>query len=333
MLGIACESLHTITVKISLSLAINPYDHVRDLLDGAVRVEGIDLLPLELPIEEIFFRFTKFREWHASEMSFGKVVSLLSQPDPGIIAIPVFLSRVFRHSAIYLRQDSGIRKPKDLEGRRVGIPEWAQTAGIYVRGLLQHEYGVDLARIAWHQAGVRQPGRIEKVELKLAQGVTIKPVPERSLTQMLAAGELDAVISAREVPGERLFPDFRNAESEYFRKTRIYPIMHVVVLRRDVYERDRWIAMNLYRAFYEAKQRSLERVSEFGLSHLPLPWVPDHAAQWRALAGDDFWPYGVEPNRPTLEAFVQYAHEQGVCHRKLSVDEMFAPETRESFKI
>jgi 4,5-dihydroxyphthalate decarboxylase len=310
-----------------------PYEHVRDVLSGVVRVEGIDLLPLELPIEEIFFRFTKFREWDASEMSFGKVVSLLSEPEPQIIALPVFLSRVFRHSAIYLPPNSPIKTPQDLHGKRVGIPEWAQTAGIYVRGMLAHEYGVDLARIQWFQAGVRQPGRIEKVQLKLPSGVTIKPVPERSLVELLERRELDAVMSAREVPGERLFADYRSAEREYFRKTRIYPIMHVLVLRREVYERDRWIAMNLYRAFLEAKNRSLERINEFGLSHVPLPWVPNHAREWLSLAGNDFWPYGIEPNRPTLEAFVQYAYEQGVAKRKLSVEEMFAPETLESAKI
>src|SRR5881392_2287481 len=179
--------MHTITVTLPLSLAINAYDHVRDL-----RPQGIDLLVLELPIEEIFFRFTKFREWQASEMSFGKAVSLMSEERPDIVAIPVFPSRVFRHSAIYLGRDSSIRKPKELEGKRVGIPEWAQTAGIYVRGMLQHEYGVDLAAIDWRQAGVREPGRIEKVELKLPKGVKIVALPERSLSEMLAAGDLDA---------------------------------------------------------------------------------------------------------------------------------------------
>lgn len=315
-------------MNLALSLAINPYDHVRDL-----HPRGIDLVLLHLPIEEIFFRFTRFREWDASEMSFGKVAALMSQDDPGIVVVPVFLSRVFRHSAIYLGKNSPIKKPKDLEGRRVGIPEWAQTAGIYVRGMLQHEYGVDLRRIAWFQAGVHQPGRIEKVELKLPAGLSITAAADRSLSQMLAKGELDAVISARALDAPRLFEDYRALEGEYFRKTRIYPIMHVLVLRKDVYERDRWIAMNLLKAFEEAKNRSLERVTELGLSHVPLPWLPDHARQWRELAGEDFWPYGLEANRPTLEAFLQYAHEQGVSQRKVSLDQLFVPETRESFKI
>jgi 4,5-dihydroxyphthalate decarboxylase len=315
-------------MNLPLSLALNPYDHVRDL-----RPQGIDLVTLELPIEEIFFRFTKFREWDVSEMSFGKVVSMMSEERPEIIALPVFLSRVFRHSAIYLGKNSNLRTPKDLEGRRVGIPEWAQTAGIYVRGMLAREYGVDLARISWFQAGLREPGRVEKVELKLPQGVKIAALPNRTLVEMLAKGELDAVISARALDAPRLFEGYRVAEAEYWRKTRIFPIMHVLVLRREVYERDRWIAMNLLKAFEEAKRASLARVSEFGLSHLPLPWVPDHVRQWREVAGEDFWPYGVAPNRPTLEAFLQYGFEQGVCRRGLSVEELFAPETLQSFKI
>lgn len=315
-------------MNLQLSLAINPYDHVRDL-----RPKGIELTLLELPIEEIFFRFTKFQEWHASEMSFGKVASLASRDDSPIVVLPVFLSRVFRHSAIYIGRNSSIRTPKDLEGKRVGIPEWAQTAGIYVRGTLQHEYGVDLARIQWFQAGVNQPGRVEKVALKLPAGVSIKPVPDKSLSQMIASGELDAVISARAVDAPRLFPNYREVEREYFASTRIYPIMHVLVLRKDVYERDRWVARNLMDAFEEAKNRSMERVSEFGLSHLPMPWVPDHARQWRSLAGEDFWPYGIEPNRPTLSAYLQYAYEQGVATRALKLDELFVPETREKFKI
>ena len=320
-------------MTISLSLALNNYDHVRDVLSGNVRADGIDLLPLELPIEEIFYRFTKFREWDVSEMSFGKVVSLMSEERPEIVAIPVFVSRVFRHSAIYLRQGAGIQKPKDLEGKRVGLPEWAQTAGIYVRGMLAHGYGVDLARIQWFQAGVREPGRVEKVELKLPAGVKIERKPDKTLVGMLAAGELDAVMSAREIPAPRLWPDYRAAETEYWKKTRIFPIMHVLVLKREVYERDRWIAMNLFKAFDEARRRSMARVREFGLSHLPVAWMPDHTKQWIALAGDDFWPYGIEPNRPTLEAFFRYAYEQGVAKKHLRMEDVFAPETREQFRI
>jgi 4,5-dihydroxyphthalate decarboxylase len=325
-------------MNIQLSLAIGGYDHVRDLLDGKVRAPGITLIPFELPIEEVTFRFTRFAEWDVSELSFGKTVALLSQDNPQIVPLPVFPSRVFRHSAIYVGDNGKITTPKDLEGRRVGIPEWAQTAGIYVRGLLQDEYGVDLRAVDWYQAGVRQPGRTEKVALKLPKGLRLTPVADKSLSEMLRSGELDAVISAREPAEggrqfERMFPDYQALELAYFKKTRIFPIMHVVVLRRSTYERDRWIAMNLVQAFEAAKQRSLARTTELGVSHTPLPWVADHAARWRSLAGEDFWPYGVEANRPTLDAYLHYAFEQGVCHRRLTVDELFAPETREQAKI
>lgn len=315
-------------MNLPLTLAIHPYDHARNL-----RPLGIDLAVLDLPIEEIFFRFTKFREWDASEMSFAKTVSLMSQPSPDIMPIPVFPSRVFRHSAIYIATRSGIQTPKDLEGRKVGIPEWAQTAGIYVRGLLQHEYGVDLARIKWHQAGVHQPGRIEKVELRLPAGLHITPVPDKSLAQMLSSGELDAAISARDPGGKRLFENSQDIEEAYFRRTGIYPIMHVIVLRREVYQRDRWIAMNLFKAFEQAKRQSTQRLVDIGLSHVPMPWQAEHARRWREMAGEDFWPYGIEPNRRTLEPFLQYAFEQGVAQRQLKPEELFAPETRESFKI
>ena len=314
-------------MNLRLSAALGPYDHVRGL-----RPQGIDLFLLELPIEEIFFRFTKFREWDCSEMSFGKVISLMAEERPEIIALPVFVSRVFRHSAIYVSNPK-IRTPKDLEGKRVGIPEWAQTAGIYVRGLLQHEYGVDLASIDWRQAGVREPGRVEKIQLRLPPGVRVQAMPEHTLAGMLAAGELDAAISARDPGGKRLFSNSRELEADYYRKTGIFPIMHVVVLRREAYERDRWIAMNLFKAFEEAKQRSLARVADIGASQVPVAWVADHARQWQALAGDDFWPYGLEANRRTLDAFLQYGHEQGVCKRRLKVEELFAPETLERAKI
>jgi len=311
-----------------LSLAVGAYDHVRDL-----RPRGIALNQITLRIEEIFFRFTKFREWDASEMSFGKVVALMADPDPQIIALPVFVSRVFRHSAIYLRKGSGITRPKDLEGRRVGVPEWAQTATIYVRGMLAHEYGVDLASIDWVQAGVHEAGRLEKVKLHLPPGLRVTPARDRSLADMLAKGDLDAVISARDPGGERLFPDYPAQELAYYRKTRIFPIMHTVVLRRDVYERDRWVAMNLLQAFEEAKQRGVERAAEIGASAVPVPWVADHTRRWQEVAGEDFWPYGVQPNRPTLEAFLQYSFEQGICARRLQVEELFAPETLERAKI
>lgn len=327
--------------KIPISLAVGDYDHVRDLLDGTVRVEGVDLTVLRLPSEEITYRFVRNREWDVSKTSFGNVVSLASQDDRGLVAIPVFPSRVFRHSSIYLRAQAGITRPEQLEGRNIGMPEWAQTAGIYARGLLAHEYGVNLKSIHWHQGGVNQAGRGEKVALNLPEGMRYTVVAHRSLSEMLLAGDLDAVISARppacHVQGDarvrRLFEDYRPVELQYWKRTGIYPIMNVIAMRREVYERHRWLAMNLFKAFEEAKNRSRARILDTTASYYPVPWMAENTAISRELLGTDFWPYGIEPNRKTLEAFTCYAFEQGVCHRKVAVEEMFAPEALSSFKV
>ena len=326
---------------IKLTLAIGPYDHVRDFVDGTVRADGIDLIALNLPVEEIFYRFTRFREWDISEMSFGKFVSLVSQNDHSITAIPVFPSRVFRHSSIYVRKNGRIRKPQDLKHKRVGIPEWAQTASIYTRGYLMHEVGIALKDIEWHQAGVNEMGRSEKVKLKLPRGVRYVNHRGRSLNDMLLAGELDAVLSARppraaldpDAAVTRLFPDAPGVERAYYRKTGIFPIMHVVALRRKILDRHPWVAMNLFKAFEEAKQRSLGRALDVTASYYPLPWAVDYARQSQALFGDDFWPYGIECNRATLESFLHFAYEQGVCHRKLAPEDLFPVEVQSSYRV
>ena len=321
-------------MQVRLSAALGPYDHVRGL-----RPQGIDLLLLELPIEEIFFRFTKFREWDVSEMSFGKVISLMAEDRPEIIAIPVFVSRVFRHSAIYVANPK-IRTPRDLEGKRVGIPEWAQTAGIYVRGFLAEEYGVDLAKIEWLQAGVNEPGRAEKVELKLPAGIRYRARPDTSLSAMLASGEVDAVISARAPeafgpggPVVRLFPDYRAEEERFFKKTGIFPIMHLITIRRAAFEQHPWIAMNLYKMFDEAKRRCLARLRDFTCARIPLPWAAAIADEISADYGPDPYPYGIEESRPTLEAFCRYAHDQGVTHRHMTIDDLFPREVRAMARV
>ncbi len=327
--------------KVTLTLAISDYDHVRELTSGAIEPEGIELTCLTLTIEEIFYRFLSFREWDVSELSMAKYVALTSQGDASLAAIPVFPSRIFRHSAIYVRRDGGLRQPTDLAGRRVGVPEWAQTAGIYARGALMHQYGVRLEDIDWYQAGVNQPGREEKVDLKLPPGVRLTPVPDRTLDQMLLAGELAAIITAhpptsfkaRHPDIAQLFPDVIAVEAAYWRATGIFPIMHVVAIRRDVLAAHPWVAMNLYRAFEEAKRRSMARALDWSAPRFPVPWVSEHAARARALFGEDYWPYGVDANRPTLEAFLRFASEQGVAHRPLGVDELFPAEVRKTFRV
>ncbi len=327
--------------KLRLTLGISDYDHVRDLTSGLVTPEGIDLIPLNLVVEEIHFRFTAFREWDVSEMSLGKYISLVSRGDPPMMAIPVFPNRAFRHSSIYVRRDAELTDPTQLAGRRVGVPEWAQTAGIYARGFLVHQYGVPLSAIEWWQAGVNQPGRAEKVELRLPRDIRLHRVTDRTLTEMLIAGDLDAVMTAHppEPPDAggpaivRLFGNAAAVEEAYWRATGIFPIMHVVAIKREVYAQYPWVAMNLYKAFDEARRRSVRRAFDVMASRFPVPWMADYAARWRELFGGEYFAYGLESNRVTLGAFCDYADEQGVSHRKVTPEELFAPEVLRSFRI
>jgi 4,5-dihydroxyphthalate decarboxylase len=327
--------------KLHLTLATSDYDHVRDLVHGAVRADGVALTAFVLPIEEIFFRFIKNREWDVSEMSMGKYVGFASHGSSPFVGIPVFPSRVFRHSAFYVRADRRIAKPKDLEGKTVGIPEWAQTAGIYARGFLAESCGVDLAAIRWVQAGMNEAGRGEKIDLNLPKGIRYQQRGDTSISAMLLSGEIDAAISAR-VPDAfvkgagtvvRLYPEYRAEEARYFEQTGIYPIMHVIALRRAVFERYPWVAMNLFKAFDEAKRRSQERMADLTASRIPVPWSASIAGEFEKNFGADAFPYGLEANRKTLDAFCRFAHDQGVTTRHMTPDELFPPELRASVKV
>lgn len=325
--------------EIPLTFAVNDYDHVRDLASGAVPVEGVALTCVHHPVEEIFFRFARHREWEASELSLAKYCSLRAAGDDSLVAIPAFTSRAFRHSAIFVRDDGPVDDPAALRGRRVGVPEWTQTATVYARGLLEHQYGVPLTEVEWVQAGTNEPGRIEGISVEAPAGVSITAVPDRSLNEMLDAGHIDAVIAAHPPAGfdggriVRLFSDYRAAEEEFHAATGVFPIMHVVVLRAEVYEAHRWLAMNLLTALEEAKRRSVERALDFNAPRFPVPFAPAHADAMLERFGADPWPYGIEPNRPTLDWFLERAAEQGVCARRLEVDELFAPEVRERHRV
>jgi 4,5-dihydroxyphthalate decarboxylase len=329
------------TARLHLTMAVADYDHIRDLVHGVVRADGIALTPFVLQVEEIFHRFIKNLEWDVSEISFAKYAALTAQGAAPMVAIPVFPSRVFRHSSIYVRTDRGIATAKDLENRTIGIPEWAQTAGIYARGMLAEYYGVDLAKVRWVQAGVNEPGRVEKVEFTLPAGIRYESRPDASLSQLLLSGEIDAAMSAR-VPSAlaapeggiaRLFPDYRAEELRYFEKTRVFPIMHTIAIRRAVFERHPWVAMNLFKAFDEAKRRSAERVGDITAARIPLPWSASLAAEFAEAFGPDLFPYGVEANRPTLEAFCRFAHDQGITGRRMSPDDLFPREVRATAKV
>ncbi len=328
--------------NIHLTLAINDYDHVRDMVSGAVRVDGIDLTCLTLTVEEIFYRFLHGLEWDVSELSLGMSSSAVSRGEAPFVLIPVFPSRVFRLSSIYVRPDGPVKSPEDLAGKRIGVPEWGQTAGIYTRGWLTHQVGIPLGDVDWYQSGANHPGRVEGATLKLPDGISLTRVADRSLTEMLFDGDLEAIFSARApdafLAGDprmvRLIPEFRTAEQAYFKDTGIFPIMHTVAIRREIYEEHPWVAMNLYKAFDAAKRRGIRRIMDVTASQIAVPWgFHDAAEVGRLVFGDgEYWPYGVEPNRVTLDAFLQYCFEQGVCHQRLAPEDLFPKEVQTFFK-
>ena len=327
--------------NIRLSMAISTYEHVRDIVCGRVHPEGLELTTMELPIEDIFFRMFSFAEWDIAEFSMAKYVYMIGTGTAPFRAIPVFPSRVFRQSAFYVRTDGPVRSPQDLPKRRVGVPEWAQTAGIYARAFLQHQCRVSLADIHWVQAGLNQAGRSEKVALTFPEDIRIERVIDRSLNEMLLSGDVDAIISAREPASfsasdqriVRLWPDSQGIEERYYKDTGIFPIMHVVVVKNDVLERHPWVAMNLLRAFEEAKANSLRRLSTVVHSTIPVPWLHYAYAQALQVFGKDFWPYGIEANRPTLEPFLQFCHEQGLLTRTIPVEDLFPAEVGKSYRV
>ena len=328
--------------KLRLTLSCWNYDRVRALADGRVRPEGIDLNFLDLPVEETFFRMLRNREFDAAELSLSSyTVSLARDPKP-FVAIPVFPSRSFRHSGIFISTASGIREPKDLAGKRIASPEYQLTAPVWSRGILQDEYGVRIESCEYFTGGQEQPGREEKQKLELPPQIRLKPIPaDRTLSRMLAAGEIDALHSPR-MPStlhsapdkvKRLFEDYVEVERAYYRKTKIFPIMHVIALRREVYEANRWIAMSLTKAFVEAQRICYDEMYQTAALRNMLPWMIAEIEWLKREMGDDWWPYGYAPNRHVLDTFLRYHHEQGLSRRRVAPEELFVPETLEAFKI
>jgi 4,5-dihydroxyphthalate decarboxylase len=328
--------------RIQLTLACGDYDRTNALALGDVIPEGIALNYLRLPVEETFWRMLRHREFDIAEMSLSSYLMHRSRDDD-FIALPVFPSRCFRHSCIFIHTGSGIKRPEDLVGKRVGVPEYQMTAPLWQRAVLQHDYGVPPSAMQWFQGGLEQPGREEKEHLSLPSSVMIQPIqPGQTLSRMLEDGEIDALLSARapssfsaERTGAvaRLFPDFKQVEQEYFRRTAIFPIMHVIVLRNDVVEKYPWVGGSLYKAFFQAKERLFEQMRQTAALHLSLPWLIAELEETQHLMGADFWPYGVAANRETLDAATQYSYEQGLTPRKLSIEELFLASTLDAFKI
>ncbi|WP_203076018.1 substrate-binding domain-containing protein [Falsiroseomonas ponticola] len=325
-----------------LTVACAPYDRVRALFDGRVTLPGIRLVPVPIHSEQSFPRAFSRAEFDVTELSLSSQLIQVSRGEAAYDAIPAFVSRAFRHGCIYLRADAGITEAKGLEGRRVGIPEYQMTLGLWLRGILADDQGVDVNGIRWRTAGTNQAGRRERLPLELPPGMDVRPLPEGStLNAALLAGEIDAILSPTEplafAEGDprvlRLFPDPRAAAAAYHRRTGFHPIMHVIGLRKEIAARHPGLAGQLYAAFEQARRLGLSDL-EADLRHsslsLMLPFLAEEWAATKALLGADPWTYGIAANRAELEAIARWSHAQHLSRRRLGVEEMFHPETASS---
>jgi 4,5-dihydroxyphthalate decarboxylase len=329
------------TASVHLTLAVCDYEHVREITQGLVRADGITLTPLIFPsIEEITFRFTKSLEWDVSELSFGKVhfADLAGRrPDDRDPGVSVAGAPAFRDLRARRPRDQDRQGPRRPRGRHSGMgADRRHLCARHARRGPRRRPRQD--RVA---AGRRERARArEKVELKLPAGIRYKARPDTSLSAMLRSGEVDAIISARApeafAPGGavvRLFPDYRAEEERFYKKTGIFPIMHLMTMRRAAYEQHPWIAMNLYKMFDEAKRRCLARLRDFTCARIPLPWAAAIADEIAAGYGPDPYPTASRRAGPTLEAFCRYAHDQGVTHRRMTIDDLFPREVRAMARV
>jgi len=328
--------------QLSLSMACGLYDRTFALFDGRVRIEGCDLNPVPLLPEEMFHRAFRYGEFDVTEMSLCTHSVSVARGVDKYVGIPAFTSRAFRHSGIYIRTDRGIKGPEDLKGKVIGIPEYQQTALVYIRGFLKDDYGVSAADIKWRSGGVEEPGRDERIQLDLPKEIDLKLVPEgRTLSDMLARGEIDGIMSAR-CPSVffngtpnigRLFPDYPAAEEAYYGRSGIFPIMHLIGVRKTLVEQNPWLPVSIFKAFMRAKEIALEEMGIIGHLAVTLPWPVAQLEQARRLMGHDFWSYGVDSNRKTLGALLRYMEEQGLTPKRMPIESLFAPSTLDLTKV
>ena len=327
--------------KLLLTVACEDYDRTRPLKDGRIKPEGIEINYLAMPVEEIFWRMMKYEEFDVSELSMGAFLTAAARGRRPFVGIPVFPSRTFRHRCIFVHSAAGIEKPEDLRGKRVGVPEYSMTAAVWLRGLFEHEYGIAPREIHWIQAGEEQPGRKDRVDFEMPPGIRLEIRSDRTLNEMIESGAIDAMMSPR-MPTcfvdnssrvRRLFPDYRQVEMDYFRRTGLFPIMHGIMIKRSIYEKEPWVAQELYKAFCAAKELCMKELYDTNILRISLPWTSAEYEQTRDLMTVDYWPYGLGPNRRNLETLHAYLYEQGLIKQKLNLDELFAPETADAFKI
>jgi 4,5-dihydroxyphthalate decarboxylase len=325
-----------------LSVAIGDYDRMRPLFDGEARIDGVDPVFMKLEPEEIFFRAFRHAEFDVCELSLSSFTVKTARGDNPYVGIPVYPSRAFRHTSIVVRTDRGIARPEDLRGRRIGTPEYQLTACVWARALLEEEYGVRCADITWVRGGLEQPGRVEKIALSLPADVRLEDAPaDTTLSAMLEAGEIDGIIAPRAPAAfDRgdprvgwLFPEPDVTAADYFRRTRIFPIMHVLGLRRTIAEAHPWLPGALLKAFEQSKQRALAKLTDVAATKVTMPFVEEQLRKVRALMGQDFWSYGVKANRHVLDTFLRHHYGQGLSPRLVTVEELFHPATFEAFKL
>ena len=329
-------------VEIPVTIACGNYDRTEAIRDGRVKVEGCAVTYLPLYPEEIFHRVFKFQEFDISEMSFSSYIRTVAAGTSDYTAVPAFVSRIFRHSGIYIRKGAGIETPEDLRGKRIGVPEYQITAVVWMRGMMQHQYGVPPSAIRWRSGGQEQAGRHERTPLKPIPGLDLKAIPEdKTLVGMLRDGELDALFTARapssflnrEPHIARLFPDTRAAEQAYYQKTKLFPIMHLIGIRKSLTEKYPWLATSVYKAFCEAKALAMINLRDVNALMVTLPWLEAETHETAAIMGEDFWKYGIAENLPEIEALTQYIHEQGLADRRVKVEELFHPSVFDISKV
>ena len=330
------------TRKIPITIACGDYDRVAAIKDGRVQVEGCEVTFLPMEPEEVFFRAFRYAEFDVCELSFSSYCMVTSRGESPFIGIPAFVSRVFRHSGIFIRTDRGIEKPEDLKGRLVGLPEYQMTAPVWMRGMMEDEYGVRPEDIHWRNGGQEEAGRDERTPLELSSGVDLQSIPEdRTLVELFEEGELDALYTARApssfVEGKpnigRLFPNYRDVEKAYYKKTGLFPIMHLMGIKKELAEQHPWLPGSLYKAFVEAKDIALHEVRQLAALNVTLPWVEAEALETIELMGADYWRYGIKECAHEIDAMTRYSHEQGLSRRRLTAEDLFAPSTFELSKI
>jgi 4,5-dihydroxyphthalate decarboxylase len=327
--------------KLRLSIAIGDYDRNRPLIDGAVQIDGVDPVIMTLDPEEIFFRAFRHAEFDICELSLSSFTVKTAQGDSPYVGVPAFLSRAFRHTSIYVRTDR-IKAPKDLIGKRIGLPEYQLTANVWARALLQDDFGVKPSDIIWVRGGIEEPGRPEKIAIKLPPEIRLEQAPDgKSLAGMLEAGEIDGLIAPRSPScydrGHPhvgwLFPDPTKVATEYYGRTGIFPIMHIVGVRKTLAEQHPYLPATVLKAFTKSKALATTRLADTAATKVTLPFVEEQLKAARKLMGEDYWSYGVAPNRQVLDTFLHHHHAQGLSPRRVSVDELFHKSTYETPKI